>query len=136
MRLLSRALIAALAMPVGAQALPPQAAIPAEQALTANGVTARCMARTTTKKDGHDWEFVVPVPPDNEADFQGKGFQPAPCVKLNNKLADHKRMMCELARGNEAVQRQTEAQLGVNARKLCAAAKTLLPDTATDRPSG
>jgi hypothetical protein len=111
-------------------------AIPADQALTAtNGVTARCMARTTTKRDGHDWTFVVPVPTDRQADFTAKGFQPAACGQLLSQLADHKRFVCEIAKGNDMVQEQTEAQLGIDARKLCAAAKMLLPDSAADQAS-
>ena len=134
MRLLSCALMVGLVVPVGAQTLPSQAAIPAEQALSANGVTARCMVRTTSKHDGKDWDFVVPVPADKQADFQTKGFHPAACGKMLSQLADHKRFVCEIAQGNDAVQQQTEAQLGIDARKLCAAAKLLLPDT-TDQAS-
>ena len=117
-------------MPVAAQTLPSQAAIPAEQALTASGVTARCMVRTTSKHDGHDWEFVVPVPAGKQSEFETEGFHPAACGKMLSQLADHKRFVCELAKGNDSVQEQTEAQLGIDARKLCGAAKLLLPDTA------
>jgi hypothetical protein len=110
-------------------------AIPTEQVLTAaNGVSARCMARTTTKHDGHDWTFLVPVPSDNQADFTARGFEPAACGQMLSRLADQKRFVCDLARGNDDVQDQTEAQLGIDARKLCAATKRLLPDTAD--PSG
>jgi len=133
MKLVGCALIAAaLSGPVIAQtkAFPPPATGPADQLLTANGVTARCMARSTTKHDGHDWTFVVPVPSDNQADFTAKGFQPAACGQLMGQLASHKRFVCEIAKGNDSVQKQTEAQLGIDARKLCAAAKTLLPDAA------
>jgi len=133
MRLVGCALIAAaLSGPAIAQtkALPPPASGPADQLLTANGVTARCMARTTTKHDGHDWTFVVPVPSDKQADFTTKGFQPAACGQMMGQLASHKRFVCEIAKGNDSVQQQTEAQLGIDARKLCAAAETLLPDAA------
>ena len=129
MKLLSCALIVALSGSTIAQAAAPSD-IPAGQAMIANGITARCMARTTTKHDGHDWSFVVPVPPDKEADFQARGFQPAACGGLIGQLASHKRFVCEIAKGNEGVQLQTEAQLGIDARKLCAAAKALLPDAA------
>lgn len=112
-------------------------AIPADQALTAaNGVTARCMARTTTKHDGHDWAFLVPVPSDKQADFAARGFAPVACGKLQAQLADHKRFVCDLAQGNDDVQAQTEAQLGIDARKLCTAAKMLLPDTTSIAPNG
>ena len=134
-KLWSCVLIVGLATPVAAQTLPAQAAIPAEQALSANGVTARCMVRTTSKHDGQDWDFVVPVPSDKQADFKTKGFHPAACGKMLSQLADHKRFMCELAKGNDAVQQQTEAQLGMDARKLCAAAKLLLPDTGVEQPA-
>jgi len=72
----------------------------------------------------------VPVPADKEADFAAKGFAPAACGKLVAGLGDHKRFVCEIAKGNDSVQEQTEAQLGIDARKLCAAAKVLLPDAA------
>jgi hypothetical protein len=132
MRLVGCALIACLAGTAIAQTttLPPPTAAPAEQLLTVNGVVARCMARTTTKHDGHDWTFVVPVPSDKQADFIPKGFQPAACGQMMGQLASHKRFVCEIAKGNDSVQAQTEAQLGIDARKLCAAAKTLLPDAA------
>ena len=133
MRLAGRALIAAaLSGSAIAQkpSLPPPATGPADQLLTANGVTALCMARTTTKHDGHDWTFVVPVPSDKQADFTAKGFQPAACGQMMGQLARHKSFVCEIAKGNDSVQEQTEAQLGIDARKLCAAAKTLLPDAA------
>jgi hypothetical protein len=133
MRLVLCALIAAaLSGPAATQTkvLPPPATGPADQLLTANGVTARCMARTTTKHDGHDWTFMVPVPSDKLADFTAKGFQPATCGQMMGQLASHKRFVCEIATGNDSVQEQTEAQLGVNGRKLCAAAKLLMPDAA------
>jgi hypothetical protein len=133
MRLWSCALIVCLSVQASAQTGgTAKADIPANQLITAsNGVTARCMARTTTKGDGHDWTLAVPVPSANAADFTAKGFQPAVCGDLLTHLADHKRFVCELARGNDDVQAQTEAQLGIDARKLCAAAKALLPDAAT-----
>ncbi len=134
MKLWSCVLIIGLSAQVEAQALAPAPDIPANQLMTAaNGATARCMMRATTKGDGHDWSFVVPVPADNQADFVAKGFQPAACGELSSALASHKRFVCEIARGNDAVQEQTEAQLGIDARKLCAAAKTLLPDTTADQ---
>jgi hypothetical protein len=128
MRSLPCVLMLALISPVPLQAA--KVDIPADQLVTAaNGVSARCMARTTTKKDGRDWDFIVPVASDKEADFTGKGFKPAACGKLLSQLADHKRFVCEIAQGNEAVQEQTEAQLGIDARQLCAAVQRLLPDT-------
>lgn len=118
-------------------------AIPPDQLVVApNGVNAQCMARTTTKKDGHDWSFAVPVPAGKQADFAAKGFQPAACAAFALQLAKHKDIVCEIAKGNEAVQKQTEAALGVDARKLCAAAKMLIPDpvsttnTTIPRPNG
>jgi len=131
LKLWSCALVAGISAQAIAQTPPPTLPIPAEQALSANGVTARCMARTTTKHDGHDWAFVVPVPSDKQAHFTAKAFQPAASGKMLSQLADHKRFVCEIAKGNDSVQEQTEAQLGIDARKLCAAAKLLLPDTAS-----
>jgi len=129
LKLWSCALVAGISAQAIAQtAPPPTLSIPADQALSANGVSARCMARTTTKHDGHEWAFVVPVPADSQADFAARGFLPASCGKLVAQLADHKRFVCEIAKGNDSVQEQTEAQLGIDARKLCAAAKLLLPD--------
>jgi len=135
MRLLSCALILCLSAQVSAQTVgTAKTDIPTNQLITAaNGATARCMARTTTKADGHDWTLVVPVPSANAADFAAKGFQPAACGALATRLADHKRFVCDLARGNDDVQAQTEAQLGIDARKLCAAARSLLPDTAASQ---
>jgi len=130
LKLWSCALVAGISAQAIAQTAPPTLSSPAGQALSANGVTARCMARATTKHDGHDWAFVVPVPADSQADFTAKGFQPVACGALLAQLADHKRFVCEIAKGNDMVQEQTEAQLGIDARKLCAAAKRLLPDTA------
>jgi hypothetical protein len=131
MKLWSCVLIVALSASASAQTIAPATSIPASQLLTApNGVTARCMARTTTKHDGHDWTFAIPVPSDKQADFAAKGFQPAACGNLLSQLADQKRFVCDIAQGNDMVQEQTEAQLGIDARKLCAAAKLLLPDTA------
>jgi len=130
MKLLSCALIVALSGSAIAPATAAPPTIPADQALSANGVTALCMARTTTKRDGHEWNFVVPVPPDKQADFTARGFVPAACGQMISQLAIHKRFVCEIAKGNDSVQEQTEAQLGIDARKLCAAAKTLMPDTA------
>ncbi len=139
MKLWSCVLIVGLSASAGAQtaAPPPTLPIPADQMLTAaNGVSARCMARATTKHDGHDWSFVVPVPSASQADFTAKGFQPAACGPMTSRLADHKRFVCEIAQGNDAVQQQTEVQLGIDARKLCAAAKTLLPDSADKQVAG
>jgi len=89
LKLWSCALVAGISAQAIAQTPPPTLPIPAEQALSANGVTARCMARTTTKHDGHDWAFVVPVPSDKQADFPAKGFQPAAGAKMLSQLADH-----------------------------------------------
>ena len=136
MRLVGCALIAAaLAGPAIAQsvALPPPAAAPAEQLLTANGVTARCMARTTTQSEHPNWSFVVPVPPGKQADFAAKGFMPAPCAGMTVNLARFKKDSCELAKGNEAVQRRTEQVFGIDARKTCAAITLLVPDSAADQ---
>jgi hypothetical protein len=132
LKLWSCVLIAGLSTSAVAQgAGSAKADIPANQIVTAaNGASARCMARTTTKHDGHDWDFVVPVPSDKQAEFATKGFQPVACGQLIAQLASHKRFVCEIAQGNEAVQAQTEAQLGIDAKKLCAAAKALLPDAA------
>ena len=132
LKLWSCVLIAGLSTSAVAQgAGSAKADIPANQIVTAaNGASARCMVRTTSKKDGRDWDFVVPVPSDKQADFQAKGFHPVACGQLASHLADHKRFVCEIATGNEAVQAQTEAQIGIDAKKLCAAAKVLLPDAA------
>jgi len=134
MKLWSCVLIVGLSASAGAQtaAPPPTLPVPADQMLTAaNGVAARCMARATTKHDGHDWSFVVPVPSASQADFTAKGFVPAACGPMTSRLADHKRFVCEIAKGNDAVQARTEQVLGIDARKLCAAVTALLPDTAT-----
>lgn len=131
MKFWSCVLIAGLSMPLNAQTLSPATSIPADQVLTAaSGVTAQCMARTTTKHDGHDWTFVVPVPADVQADYAAKGFQPTACGTLSAGLADHKRLVCDLATGNDTVQVETEAQLGMDGRHLCEVAKRLLPDKA------
>ena len=137
MRLWSCALIACLSTAAVAQtAGTAKVDIPANQLMTAaNGVTARCMARTTTKGDKHDWSFAVPVPASAQAEFAAKGFQPAECGQALSRLADHKRFVCEIAQGNDAVQLQTEAQLGIDAKKLCATAKALLPDSDNDKPA-
>jgi len=131
LKLWSCALVAGMSAQAIAQTPPPTLPIPAEQALSANGITARCMARTTTQTEHPNWSFVVAVPPASQADFAAKGFVPASCGGLGTKLAGFKADMCDLARGNDAVQDRTEQVLGINARKICAATKLLLPDAAT-----
>jgi len=104
-------------------------AIPADQLLTApNGVTAQCMARTTTQSEHANWPLVVPATSANQAAFAAKGFVPAPCGSLATDLVTLKADMCNLAQGNDAVQRRTEQVFGIDARKLCAAVTLLLPD--------
>jgi len=131
LKLWSCALVAGMSAQAIAQTAPPTLSIPADQALSANGVTARCMARTTTQSEHPNWSLVVPVPADKQAEFAAKGFAPASCAGLGAELARFKAQMCDLAKGNQAVQARTEQVMGVNARKICAAARALLPDTAT-----
>jgi hypothetical protein len=127
----------ALAAGLSAQAIAQTAsmaapAIPADQVVTAaNGVTARCMARMTTQSENPNWSFVVPVPDSAQADFSAKGFQPASCAGLGVELTKFKADACDLARGNEAVQRRNEQVFGIDARKVCAAIKQLIPDGAS-----
>ena len=104
--------------------------------LATHASAATCMSRTTTQTDAPNFEFVVPVPDAKVSDFTAKGFKPAPCKGVALNLAKHKAMVCDLARGNEVVQQRTEQVLGIDAVKMCAAAKVLLPDSAiaTDRP--
>lgn len=131
LKLWSCALVAGMSAQATAQTAPPTLSIPTEQVITAaNGVSARCMARTTTQKENPNWSFVVPVPAANQADFAAKGFAPAACAGLHVNLAKFRADACDLARSNDAVQARTEQVLGVDARKLCAAAKLLVPDAA------
>lgn len=101
------------------------------------GHAATCMSRTTTQTDAPNFEFVVPVPDAKASDFTQRGFKAAPCKGLALNLAKHKAMVCDLALGNEAVQKRTEQVLGIDAVKMCAVAKVLLPDspTVTDQPN-
>ena len=132
MRLWSCALIVCLSAQASAQTVAPPPTIPTNQLLTApNGVTARCMARTTTQTENPNWTFVVPVPASAQADFSAKGFQPASCAGLAVELARFKADACDLAKGNDAVQRRTQHVFGIDARKMCAAIKQLIPDSTT-----
>jgi hypothetical protein len=90
------------------------------------------MSRRVTKGGGRPFDFVVPVPASLAAQFTDKGFAPATCTEgAMQRAVRFKASMCELARGNDAVQIRTEEVLGFTATKLCAAAKLLLPDGPT-----
>jgi hypothetical protein len=130
LKLWSCVLIAGLSTSAVAQSAgSAKADIPASQIVTAaNGASARCMARTTTQTEHPNWQFLVPVPIANQVDFAGKGFQPVACNGVD--VARFKADVCDLAKGNDAVQARTEQIYGINARKMCAAAKLLLPDAA------
>jgi len=106
----------------------------AGQAAAPDASTMRCMVRQATGGKQTPFSFVAIVPADNVDELTAKGFAATPCAANSNRFADYKAQMCELAKGNDAVQARTEEVLGATGIKLCNAARKLAGEPAIDTP--
>ena len=128
----ARPLALLLCLAVSAKAFAAEQASPSDTSAGQAGPvsTVGCVTRRITGAGIPDYDLVVPQADTSDQSLAGKGYVKATCPSPA-ALAKFKAEICEVAKGNSAVQARTEQLLGLDARKLCEIATKAIPDTTT-----
>jgi hypothetical protein len=84
-----------------------------------------CMARTTIGPGGGR-AFAIPVPPENVAAMQARGFAQSPCQGRQNSVPKFRKEICRLASAPPPIQARFQATYGATPMELCAMADGIL----------